>query len=81
MPKVLESPHKIISLHVLATGRMILVTENRAYEQKDGLWTPMAFADDPVDPEPAKPAPTYDGVNHPDKVKTDPLWAKPEPQA
>jgi hypothetical protein len=57
MPKVLESPHKIISLNVLATGTMILTTENRVYEHKDGRWTPMVFADDPVDPpEPEKPA-------------------------
>ena len=51
MPKVLESPHKIISLNVLATGMLILTTENRVYEHKDGKWTPMIFADDPP-PEP-----------------------------
>lgn len=84
MPKILESPHKIISLNVLATGTMILTTENRVYEHKDGKWTPMVFADDPVEPEPAKPAPTfndYTGGESRPAAKPDPLWAKqPEPQ-
>lgn len=53
MPKILDAPHKIISLNVLATGQLILTTENRVYEQKNGLWTPMVFADDPVEPVPA----------------------------
>ena len=48
-----ETPHKIISLHVLATGQLILTTENRVYEHKDGKWTPMVFADDPVEPDAA----------------------------
>ena len=70
MPKKLETGHKIISLNVLATGQMILTTEQRVYEHKDGKWTPMLFADDPVETEPAK-------------VETDKpsdLWAKPELQ-
>lgn len=54
--KVLESPHKIIAMNVLATGQMILTTENRVYEYMHGVWTPMAFAPDP-EPEPvATPA-------------------------
>ncbi len=53
MPKILDAPHKIISLNVLATGQLILTTENRVYEHKDGKWQPMVFADDPVDPPPA----------------------------
>jgi hypothetical protein len=58
MPKKkLESAHKIISLNVLATGTLLLTTENRVYEHKDGKWTPMLFADDPVEPETEKPAP------------------------
>ena len=57
MPKKIEAGHKIISLHVLATGQMILTTEQRIYEHKDGKWKPMEFADDPVDPPDAKPAP------------------------
>lgn len=52
MPKKLETGHKIISLNVLATGQLILTTENRVYEHKDGKWTPMLFADDPVEPPP-----------------------------
>jgi hypothetical protein len=60
MPKKLEAENKIISLSVLATGQLILTTENRVYEHKDGKWTPMVFADDPVDPpppvEPDKPS-------------------------
>ena len=66
MTKVLESPHKIISLNVLATGQMILTTENRVYEYKDAKWTPMVFADDPVDP--VEPAPS---VDEPAPVKQD----------
>lgn len=46
----LEIPHKIISLNVLATGQMILTTENRVYEYLNGTWTPMKFADDPEPP-------------------------------
>lgn len=46
----LEIPHKIISLNVLATGQMILTTENRVYEYLNGTWTPMKFADDPEAP-------------------------------
>jgi hypothetical protein len=55
MSKRVESPHKIISLNVLATGQLILTTENRVYEHKDGKWTPMVFADDPVEPKEVKP--------------------------
>jgi hypothetical protein len=55
MPKKLETGHKIISLNVLATGQMILTTEQRVYEHKDGKWTPMLFADDPVEPAEEKP--------------------------
>jgi hypothetical protein len=73
MPKVLESPHKIISLSVLATGQLILTTENRVYEHKDGKWTPMVFADDPVDPP--------EEVKRTDPAKSDGLWAKSETQA
>lgn len=61
MPKKLETGHKIISLNVLATGQMILTTENRVYEHKDGKWTPMVFADDPVDPPEPKPEPAAKG--------------------
>jgi hypothetical protein len=62
MPK-LEIPHKIISLNVLATGRMILTTENRVYESLNDVWTPMKFADDPVpEPVPAKPVPVSASV-------------------
>lgn len=70
MPKkILESPHKIISLNVLATGMMILTTENRVYEHKDGKWTPMVFADDPVEPVV-------------ETSKDDPLaWPEPKPDA
>lgn len=57
MPK-LEIPHKIISLNVLATGRMILTTENRVYESLNDVWTPMKFADDPEPAPEATPAPT-----------------------
>jgi hypothetical protein len=58
--KNLEIPHTIISLNVLATGRMILTTEKRVYELVNEVWTPMIFADDPVDepvPEPIPVAP------------------------
>ncbi len=64
MPKKLESGHKILSLEVLATGRLLLVTENRVYEHKDGKWEPMVFADDPVDPP----------VQEPDQTASDPVW-------
>ena len=64
MPKIFDAPHKIISLNVLATGVMILTTENRVYAQKDGVWTPMEFAADPVEP----PAPVNKPVLSPDSV-------------
>ena len=48
MASKLEIPHTIISLNVLATGRMILTTEKRVYELVNEVWTPMKFADDPV---------------------------------
>lgn len=54
-----ETPHKIISMNVLATGQMILTTENRVYEFRDSKWTPMAFADDP------EPAPVAAPVTEP----------------
>ena len=54
MASKLEIPHTIISLNVLATGRMILTTEKRVYELVNEVWTPMKFADDPV-PAPAAP--------------------------
>lgn len=73
--KILESPHKIISLNVLATGQMILTTENRVYEHKDGKWTPMVFADDPVEPEPVPQAPSYDPVPEQNTKPYDPSYA------
>jgi hypothetical protein len=53
----LEASHTIISLTMLATGRLILATEKRMYELVNNVWTPMIFADDEPDPEPT-PAPT-----------------------
>ena len=52
----LEASHTIISLTMLATGRLILATEKRMYELVNNVWTPMIFADD--EPEPvAEPTP------------------------
>ena len=56
MPKIIDAPHKIIQLNVLATGQLILTTENRVYAQKDGVWHAMEFAPDPVDPPPPEDA-------------------------
>ena len=60
MPKkLLEATHKIISLSVLATGQLLLATENRVYEYKAGVWEPMVFADDPEpEPDPVAATPT-----------------------
>ena len=52
MPKkTLEASHKIISVTLLPTGRLIMATEKRMYELVAGVWEPMTFADDPVEPE------------------------------
>jgi hypothetical protein len=48
----LEASHTIISLTMLATGRLILATEKRMYELVNNVWTPMIFADDEPEPEP-----------------------------
>jgi hypothetical protein len=61
MPK-LEIPHAIISLNVLATGRMILTTEKRVYELVGEVWTPMKFADDPEPPAAADAPPRAAGA-------------------
>jgi hypothetical protein len=53
--KNVTAAHTIISLTMLATGRLLLTTENRVYELVNNVWTPMIFADD--EPEPA-PEPT-----------------------
>jgi hypothetical protein len=62
LKKNVDSPHKIISVTLLATGRLIMATETRMYELINNVWEPMVFADDPVvdqpDPiAPAEPAP------------------------
>jgi hypothetical protein len=46
----IESAHKIISVTLLATGRLIMATEKRMYELVADVWTPMKFADDPPPP-------------------------------
>jgi hypothetical protein len=57
--KTLSAAHTIISLNVLATGRLLLTTENRVYELVNNVWTPMVFADDEPEAEPdPTPAPT-----------------------
>ena len=66
--KNLAAAHTIISLNVLATGRLLLTTEKRVYELVDNVWTPMIFADD--EPE-ATPTPT------PDVQAADPAPAEP----
>jgi hypothetical protein len=79
MPK-LEIPHKIISLNVLATGRMILTTENRVYESLNDVWTPMKFADDP-EPQPVTdPAPPSPVESTLAPAPSPPLFAEPAPE-
>ena len=57
MPKkILEASHKIVSVTLLPTGRLIMATEKRMYELVGGVWEPMTFADDPVEPDPVEPA-------------------------
>lgn len=83
----LEIPHTIISLNVLATGRMILTTEKRVYELVGEVWTPMKFADDPepqpeTDPVPlspveAAPAPATPSPALPAPTPTPPLFGEP----
>lgn len=46
--KTLEASHKIVSVTLLPTGRLIMATEKRMYELVAGVWEPMTFADDPV---------------------------------
>jgi hypothetical protein len=58
MPTNLEAPHDVLGITLLPTGRLILATAKRTYELKDNVWTPMHFADDPVDPEPIEPPAT-----------------------
>jgi hypothetical protein len=55
--KNLDSPHKIISVTLLATGQLILATENRMYQLMNGIWEPMIFAADPVDEPIPDPVP------------------------
>lgn len=58
--KIVDSPHKIISVTLLPTGMLIMATENRMYELRNNIWEPMAFAPDP-EPEPVvEPAPVVD---------------------
>jgi hypothetical protein len=53
--KILEASHTIISVTLLASGRLIMATEKRMYELVGNIWTPMQFA--PEEPEP-EPTPT-----------------------
>jgi hypothetical protein len=55
--KNLDASHTIISLTMLATGRLILATEKRMYELVNNVWTPMIFADDEPEPEPTPSTP------------------------
>jgi len=69
----IETPHTILSVTLLATGRLIMATEKRMYELINDVWTPMKFADDKppqaavvepshrtfVDPSAAPPSGTF----------------------
>lgn len=55
--KILEASHTIISVTLLASGRLIMATEKRMYELVGNIWTPMQFAPEEPDAEP-EPAPT-----------------------
>jgi hypothetical protein len=64
----IESPHTIISVTLLATGKLIMATEKRMYELINDVWTPMKFADEqpPHVPTAAQPyAPPVPGAPPP----------------
>ena len=74
--KNLAAAHTIISLNVLATGRLLLTTEKRVYELVDNVWTPMIFADDEPEATPtpdvqaAEPAPAEPTLIHAEEPHT-----------
>jgi hypothetical protein len=68
--KTLSAAHTIISLNVLANGRLLLTTENRVYELLNNVWTPMVFADDEPEAEAPAAAETLPGSEPAAEVKS-----------